>query len=298
MKIAFIGLGEAASAFISGWGAKHADAIRAFDIKSLDDETAPVITSRAQGLGVTATATPDAALQGADLIFSTVTADQAVKVAEAYAPFLQKDALWCDLNSCAPHSKRQACTAIENAGGRYLDVAVMAPVHPKRNMVPCLISGAPANTAKPILDALPMSTTISGPDVGRASAIKLVRSIMVKGLEALTAECALAAAAAGVADDVFPSLKDGHPKIDVPARAAYNLERMTVHGVRRAAEMEECAAMLAHLGLPNDMASGTVRWQTAIASAGLDLSDDSAPNWDWFADRLLPRLIDASDRSD
>lgn len=295
MKIAFIGLGEAASAFISGWGATRADTIQAFDIKTLDQNTAPVITARARDLGITATDTAQAALKEAELVFSTVTADQAVTAAETYAPFLQKDALWCDLNSCAPHSKRQACTAIENAGARYLDVAVMAPVHPKRNLVPCLISGPHATAAKPILDALPMSTTLAGPDVGHASAIKLVRSIMVKGLEALTAECALAAAAAGVADDVFPSLKDGHPKIDVPARAAYNLERMTVHGTRRAAEMEECAAMLAHLGLPNDMTQGTVRWQNEIATIGLNLNDENTPNWNWFADRLLPHLIDTPD---
>ena len=58
---------------------------------------------------------------------------------------------------------------------------------------------------------------VEGP-VGRASSIKMVRSIMVKGLEALTAECSLAAAAAGVSEEVFPSLKSGHPKIDVEER--------------------------------------------------------------------------------
>ena len=143
---------------------------------------------------------------------------------------------------------------------------------------------------QPVLEALPMSVTVAGEEVGRASAIKLVRSIMVKGLEALTAECALAAAAAGVADDVFPSLKDGHPEIDVPARAAYNFERMSVHGARRAAEMEECAAMLSDLGLPNVMATGTVHWQSKIASMKLPMDHVGEADWEWFADRLLQQI--------
>lgn len=289
-KIAFIGLGEAAGAIISGWGAVRGHQIRAFDIKSLDENTAPEIESRAKELGIFAAPTAREALDGAELVFSTVTADQAVTAAESYAPHMGRDALWCDLNSCAPHSKRRASEIIESAGGRYLDVAVMAPVYPKQNMVPCLLSGPEAEQARAVLEALPMAVSVAGGDVGRASSIKLVRSIMVKGLEALTAECALAAAAAGVADDVFPSLKDGPPKIDVPTRAAYNLERMTVHGVRRAAEMDECAAMLKHLGLPSAMAEGTAAWQRSVAAIGVPLEKEDAPSWDWFAERLLAKI--------
>ena len=286
-QIAFIGLGEAASAFISGWAKARAASIKAFDIKSLHDGTAPEIADRAKALGIEATISAKGALAGAELVFSTVTADQAVAAAESYSPLLSNNALWCDLNSCAPQSKRQASDIIRDAGGRYLDVAVMAPVHPKKNMVPCLLSGPEAEGARRVLEALPMSVSVVGTEVGHASSIKLVRSIMVKGLEALTAECALAAAAAGVADNVFPSLKDGHPGIDVPTRAAYNFERMTIHGVRRAAEMDECAKMLAHLGLPNAMAAGTADWQRKIASARLQIGKDESLDWEWFADRLM-----------
>lgn len=290
MQIAFIGLGEAATAFISGWSATQHHSIRAFDIKSLNAETSNEITNRAKALGIEATASAKSALVGAELVFSTVTADQAVAAAESYAPDIEKDALWCDLNSCAPESKRQAAEVIKNAGGRYLDVAVMAPVNPKKNMVPCLLSGPGAEDESRVLEALPMSVSVVGTQVGRASAIKLVRSIMVKGLEALTAECALAAVAAGVADDVFPSLKDGHPQIDVPTRAAYNLERMVVHGERRAAEMDECATMLTNLGLPNDMARSTAQWQRQVASFRSHFDDNQTEDWELFLDKLLRDL--------
>ncbi len=291
MRIAFIGLGEAASAIISGWGTDRAASIRAYDVKSDAAGTAQEISDRAEALRIEACSSRESAVADADVVFSTVTADQAVAAAEENARFLAPGTWWCDLNSCAPQSKRRAARVIEAAGGRYVDVAVMAPVYPKRNMVPCLISGTAAAEARDLLAALPMSLKVVGSEVGRASSIKLVRSIMVKGLEALTAECALAAAAAGVAEDVFPSMKDGPPRIDVPERAAYNFERMVTHGTRRAAEMEECAVMLSDLGLPNAMSLGTADWERRVSEAGIALVSGQAPDWDWFAEALLPRLL-------
>ena len=288
MRIVFIGLGEAAKAIVSGWEGKHDGAISAFDIKSCQTETADEIASRARELGIRNCATPGEALADADLVFSTVTADQAIAAAKSCARYLPKGALWCDLNSCAPQSKREASEYIHQAGGRYLDVAVMAPVYPKRNLVPCLISGPDADAVQACLDGLPMSVRVVGHDIGRASSIKMVRSIMVKGLEALTAECTLAAVAAGVGDEVFPSLKTGSPHLDVPERAAYNFERSIVHGMRRAAEMEEVAKMLADLGLPSDMASSTVNWQRRLAESRVEIPPgDTHPDHEWFSRAIL-----------
>ncbi|MDU8945422.1 NAD(P)-dependent oxidoreductase [Ovoidimarina sediminis] len=288
MRITFIGLGEAAGAIISGWGPRHQSRIAAFDIKSLDLETAGEIGARAEALSVQAHDTREAALAGAELVFSTVTADQAVAAAEACAPLLPEGAVWCDLNSCAPASKARAAAIVTGAGRRYIDVAVMAPVFPKQNLVPCLISGPEAEALAPVLADLPMNVRVVGDKVGRASSIKLVRSIMVKGLEALTAECTLAAMAAGVGDEVFPSLKAGSPHLDVPERAAYNFERSLVHGIRRAAEMEEVAKMLSDLGLPNGMAAATAGWQARLGAADVVLPDDpAAADHLWFARAIL-----------
>ena len=204
--IAFIGMGEAGSAIVSGWGERRAQAIRAYDIKSDCPATAGAMAARYQGLGITGCASPAAAMAGAGIVFCTVTADQAVVAAKAAAPHLAPGAFWCDLNSCAPSSKRRAAEVIEAAGGRYVDVAVMAAVHPKRNMTPLLISGPHAEAVAPILSDLPMAPRVVAGEVGAASSIKMIRSVMVKGLEALTAECVLAAVAAGVEDEVLGSL--------------------------------------------------------------------------------------------
>lgn len=290
MQITFIGLGEAASAFIQGWGTDRAATTKTYDIKSTSPTTEAEITARAARLGVTACATSEEALAGADLVFCTVTADQAVAAVEAYVPFLSPGAVWCDLNSCAPQSKQISSAIVTAAGARYLDVAVMAPVHPKLNMVPCLISGPEAAALEPTLSALPMDLRVMGDQVGRASSIKMIRSIMVKGMEALTAECVLAALAADVADEVFPSLLTGHPQIDVPARATYNFERTLVHGKRRAAEMDEVAKMLSAMGLPNGMSAASADWQRTLSGTDLTLPEGDAPDHIWFAAEYLRRF--------
>jgi len=123
MRIAFIGLGEAAGAFISGWGCAMLEAIRTYDIKSDDPKAAGEIRSRAEGLGVRLCGTAKEALDGADLVFCTVTADQAVLAADGCAQFMADGAVWCDLNSCAPQSKLRANGIVRAQGGRYLDGA-------------------------------------------------------------------------------------------------------------------------------------------------------------------------------
>lgn len=274
-NIAFIGMGEAGSAIVRGWGDRRKAEIRAYDIKSDMPVTAETMAERYDELGIEGCAASADAVAGARLVFCTVTADQAVVAAEASAPHLSPGTFWFDLNSCAPSSKRRAAEAIETSGGRYVDVAVMAPVHPKLNMVSLLISGPHAEAAAPILADLPMSPRVVAGEVGAASSIKMIRSVMVKGLEALTAECTLAAVAAGVEDEVFVSLMRSHPGTDWRKAAAYNFERAIVHGARRAAEMEEVAKTLADLGLPNDMARATVAWERRIADAGLPVPDDA-----------------------
>jgi 3-hydroxyisobutyrate dehydrogenase-like beta-hydroxyacid dehydrogenase len=187
-------------------------------------------------------------------------------VAEDYAGWLREGALFCDMNSVAPQTKRAAAHAVEAAGGRYVDVAVLAPVHPARLKVPLLVSGPAAPEAAQALgEAGFVNVRVVGDEVGRASAIKMIRSVMVKGVEALTAEMMLAATRAGVVEEVLASLDASEKTDSWLSRAAYNIERMTTHGLRRAAEMEESARTLEDLGVEPLMTRGTVARQRAQA---------------------------------
>ena len=286
-RIALVGFGEAAQAFFSGWSEGDTARVRAFDIKATVPAEAGAMLATYRAAGVDGTRRLSDALSGAGLVFSLVTADRALEAAKAAAGEIDKGAIWLDCNSCAPGTKRAAADVIETAGGRYVDVAVMAPVNPARHRAPLLLAGRDAAAAEELLKALDMRPTIAGDRVGDASSIKMIRSVMIKGMEALTAECLLVARHAGVEQAVLASLQASDPGFDWAARSAYNLERMMVHGARRAAEMREVAATLAELGLPDRMARATIEWQHQVAAMGLaggepDLLDR--------ADRILARL--------
>lgn len=260
-RVALVGFGEAGEAFVraGGWRGET----RAWDVL-------PERRAVAAGLGAETGDTAAAALADRAFLLSLVTADQALDAACSYAQLLPEGALWCDLNSVAPDTKRQAATVIEAVGGRYVDVAVMAPVE-KGLAVPLLISGPHARAAQPLLEALGFSDIrVVGDEVGKASAIKMIRSVMVKGIEALSDECAAAAAAAGVLDDVVASLDASEKAVGWAERFDYNRERMAAHGLRRAAEMEEVTHTLKSLGVDPVMSEGTVRRQRAAGEKGKD----------------------------
>ena len=265
--IASIGFGEAGQAFTR-------PGIRAYDRKVADPTTGAPILDACRAAGVAGCDTPQEALTGAHAVFSLVTADQALPAAQAYASLLDADALWLDMNSVAPDTKRAAARAVTAAGGRYVDVAVMAPVLPARLAVPLLLAGPHAAEAEAVLrDHGFTNIAIAGPAIGAASSIKMIRSVMVKGLEALTAECALAAERAGVRDAVIASLDASWKPQGWESRIDYNLDRMMAHGLRRAAEMEEVAVSLEALGVEPAMTRGTIRRQRALGSLDLTPPD-------------------------
>lgn len=276
-SVAFIGFGEAATAFVGGWteaGLRPAR-IAAHDIAPMDR-----MAERFASHDVTGHAAPAGALAGVQAVFCVVTADQALAAAEAAAPYLPEGALWFDCNSCAPGTKRRAAEVIEGAGGRYVDVAVMAPVHPRRHHVPLLLAGPHAEAAAPVLRALDMRPEVAGAEVGQASSIKMVRSVMIKGMEALSAECFLSARRAGVEEAVLASLDASDPEMEWARRGAYYLERMMVHGRRRAAEMREVALTVQELGLGGGMSAAAAGWQQQIGEL------EAAPG----EDELIARL--------
>ena len=265
--LALIGFGEAGRTF--ALAGDWAGIAAAYDIKTDGPLRAEKLADYARA-GISGRETASGVVRGAPLLLSLVTADQALNVAEGAAADISTGALYCDMNSVAPQTKQAAARLIEAAGGHYVDVAVMAPVDPSRLAVPLLLSGARAVAAAEQLRKLGFTNIcVVGNDVGRASAIKMIRSVMVKGLEALTAECVLAAEAAGVRDEVLASLDASETPRPWADRADYNLDRMMIHGLRRAAEMDEAVKTREGLRTGAVMTRGTAQRQRAIGSLGL-----------------------------
>lgn len=287
--VAFVGFGEAASAFVAGWteaGIRPAP-VAAYDIKTDTPDTAAAKRADYEAAGIAGMASLEDALRGALLVFSMVTADQSFAAASRAAECLAPDAFFLDCNSVSPDTKRRAAEVIAAAGGRYVDTAVMAPVYPARHRTPLLLSGPHAEAVLPVLAGLDANAEAVGDDVGTASSVKMIRSVMVKGLEALVLECVLSARAAGVDERVLDSLEATYPGFGWRERAAYMMERVTTHGIRRAAEMRESARTVRELGFSGAMTDGTVDWQQLVGDLKLSPGDN---NYGVRADAILTKL--------
>ncbi len=247
-SIAFIGFGEVGQTFSRGLSARGITSIRAYDIR-FGEMSGRKIEAVAATLGVACHAVMAEALTAADIVFSSVTANATEEVAQSVSHLIEQGQLFVDVNSAAPSTKQRAAAVIEAAGGHYLEAAVMAPVMKIGLHVPILAGGPHATTAAERLNALGMNLTAVSDVFGRASAMKLSRSILIKGLEALLVDCATVAEAAGVKDEVFASLTETFPSLNWHELAETMQERVTTHGIRRAAEMREAAEMLTAFGL-------------------------------------------------
>ncbi|MEH6544950.1 MAG: DUF1932 domain-containing protein [Sneathiella sp.] len=289
INIALLGFGEAAGAFVSGWNTISNFAISAFDIKTDSHEKGEADSKWAtyEQANVSGCSSMEGALKNADVVFSLVTADRAYFAAEQAAKYLQKKTFFLDCNSCAPGTKKRSSKIISDIGARYVDVAVMAPVYPKLHLTPLLISGEFTEEAKTVFECLQMDAKAMEGGVGTSSSVKMIRSIMMKGLEALFSECVLAGRRAGVDEKVIASLEQTYPGFGFADKSAYMFERMMAHGERRAAEMKEVALTVAELGLPSDMAEATVKWQQRIGELGKSAGENE---YGARADALLEAL--------
>lgn len=265
-RISFIGFGEAGQAIASGLRGAGIERIAAWDIL-FPEPAGARLKAAGETMGVRMASSAGDAVRETDMVISAVTAASSVDAARSVAPHLSGRPYYLDINSVSPGRKQETANLLGD-GARYVDVAVVAAIHPARHRTPLLISGPHAEEISPLLRELEMQLTVVGPEIGSAAAIKMIRSVMIKGIEALTLECFLAASRAGVLEEVTASLKNNYPTLDWTKIADYNLERMASHGERRAAEMEESAATLRELGLDPLMVDSTVKRQREMGVIG------------------------------
>lgn len=266
-KIGFIGFGEAAAALSEGLLGAGLAAIAAFDTRP-----------RPAMKGVEMAESLADLVAGADIVVAAVTSAVALDVAKDAAKFLKPRHIYVDINSVSPEVKIAIGEVIAVSGARYVEAAVMAAVPPFKHKVPMLLGGPAAPELIEILAPYGMALEDFGPEIGRAAATKMFRSVVVKGLEALLQECVLAADRYGVADRVLGYVADGYPGLDWKKLADYLIGRTAVHGVRRAHEMEEVAETLRALGIEPLMSAAAAKRIAWAGGFGLkDRFGDKAP---------------------
>jgi 3-hydroxyisobutyrate dehydrogenase-like beta-hydroxyacid dehydrogenase len=269
--------------------------VTAYDIKLRSDQSGRALRDHAKQHGVALSASHADLAAQSDFIVSAVTASQAVPVAKACAETVKQGAWYLDFNSASPGAKQRAAVLIDNAGGRYVEGAVMTSLPPYRIKVPLLLGGSGAAALAPPLLELGFAAKVASDKLGVASAVKMCRSVMIKGLEAMVIESFTTARAYGVEDAVLASLKETFPGIDWEKQGAYFFQRVIEHGRRRSEEVREVAETVREIGLDPWSSQGTAERQAWVA----DLADEGlfgergkkefarSANWRTEADRIL-----------
>ena len=295
-RVGLIGYGEVGRILAEDLRARGL-MVCAYDLK-LAGTQAPPLQAHAQTHGVTLAASHAQAVAEVDLCISAVTASQTVAVAQACAPALRAGAWFLDFNSASPRAKQRAAEVIDGADGRYVEAAVMTSIGPSRIAVPMLLGGPHAATLEPLLAQLGFAARVASDRLGVASATKMCRSVMIKGLEAMVIESFTTARAYGVEDAVLASLRETFPGIDWERQGSYFFQRAIEHGRRRSEEVREVASTVRDVGLEPWSAHGTAErqaWIADLGDAGVFGVRGSAgfarsPDWRIEADRILARV--------
>ena len=241
-KLGFVGFGEAAYYLAKGLRGEGVQRIAAFDIHANDAVRGPKIQARARETEVELLDSPATLAASTAVLISAVTADQAVNAARQHGPHLSARHLFADLNSISPKAKQQVAAAVSANGAAFCEIAVMGPIPPYGHKAPLLLGASGAERFQSLFAPLGMRMEIVSTDcVGRAAAVKMFRSIVYKGIEALLFECILGAGQYGAEERVFASLNESIPGVDWKKLADYMVGRVVVHGERRAREMDEVA---------------------------------------------------------
>lgn len=262
-RIGFVGYGEVGRILAEDLR-KRGRAISAYDVKLEQPASAAPLRAHADEHGVILAASHVDLASQCDFIISAVTASQAVPVAQACAPAMQPGGWFLDFNSASPGAKQRAAALIDAAGGRYVEGAVMTSLPPYRIKVPLLLGGPGAGELAPLLVTLGFDAKVASDQLGVASAVKMCRSVMIKGLEAMVIESFTTARAYGVEDAVLASLAETFPGIDWEKQGAYFFQRVIEHGRRRSEEVREVAETVREVGLSPWSAAGTAERQGGL----------------------------------
>ena len=300
MHLALIGYGEVGRILAEDLRAQGHE-VTAFDLKLRTRAGVP-LREHSVVHGVTLAESHVDAVRGAALTISAVTASQTVAAAAASTPGLRAGSFFLDFNSASPGAKITAAAYVARGGARYIEGAVMTAVPPHRLKVPLLLGGPHAADGLATLSELGFAVQVASAELGVASATKMCRSILVKGLEAMVIESFVAARRYGVEESLIASLGETFPGVDWEQQASYFFQRVIKHGRRRAEEMREAAVTVREAGLDAVSASAAAErqaWVADLADTGLFGAERRGqlartPDWRDDADQILDHLRGAT----
>jgi 3-hydroxyisobutyrate dehydrogenase-like beta-hydroxyacid dehydrogenase len=297
-RIGLIGYGEVGQTFAAALKQNGVKQVTAYDRLLTSDSPDPSMRTHAEANGITLAASLAEAIAQSDLVISAVTASEAFNVAREVAATLRAGTWMMDVNSASVETKVACSQMVDAAGGFYVEAAVMTSVPPYGIRVPMLLGGPYAWVIEQPLAEMGFSIGNTFEKPGVASAIKMCRSIMIKGMEALVMESFTSARAYGVEQHVLDSLTETFPTIDWEKQGDYFFSRVIQHGKRRAEEMREVAKTVSHVELEPWMATATAErqaWTAQLAAQGLFDERRTLKPWRERADAILKHVGGSGD---
>src|ERR1700730_1137765 len=289
-EISLIGFGEFGGIFGSDLAAAGIR-VSVFDILFSSGQSRAAMLAKAKDTNVRACDSLEESIRSVDLVISAVTCSAAAEVARNSVQHLRRGQIYLDINSVSPETKREIAQILEPSKAIFIEAAVMAPVSPQRLKVPMLLGGAAAETVAPRLRAIGLNVTPVSSRIGVASAVKMCRSVIIKGIEALTVESLFAARRYGAEKEVLASLAATYPHMGWDGTLPdYLISRVAEHGKRRAAEMREAAEMLRNIGLEPLSALATAERQDWLVQEMAERNISFLPrepfSWEQLADAI------------
>jgi 3-hydroxyisobutyrate dehydrogenase-like beta-hydroxyacid dehydrogenase len=274
--IGFIGFGEVVRTFARGLASEGAGPIMAYHPGRRNAEKWSRLSAEAEAIDVQLTGSIDELIGRAHIIFSAVVPGAALRVAQQMAAHLTPAHIYVDVNSTSPAAKQQMAAAVTTAGARFVDVAIMNAVIESGHRTEMLICGDGADALVAAMTPFGMRLVPVGPMAGRAAAIKMCRSLILKGLASLFTESLVAARRFGVDEAVLAGIQETYPDLDWTRLAEFMLWRTARQAERRAQELEHAAETIASVGIAPIMArAASQRFQWV---ADLDLADRFEPD--------------------
>lgn len=268
-SLGFIGFGEAAYHIAKGLTQEGLSPIRAFDILSNDEKVGPIVHQRATEAGVILVPSLEDLAMICDIFICATSAKYAFSIAQEAIKFLRPGTIYADLNSASPGTKKKIGTLMESAGIPFVDIAVMELVPPHGHKVPMAVSGTGAKVFQETLAPFGMNISYINETAGSSSALKMFRSIFMKGFTALLLETLIAARKAGVDKEIMDSISSTINSRPLENTVNMLITRTAIAAERRVAEMGEVIDTLAEMGLDSSCSQATKAKLQTLAELNL-----------------------------
>jgi 3-hydroxyisobutyrate dehydrogenase-like beta-hydroxyacid dehydrogenase len=269
MKLGFIGFGGAGFGLAQGLKGAGVAEIHFHDRMQETPPFADVIAQRVTKTGAVQASSLEELLGRVDLVISCVTGAMAISVAQESAPHLTRSHLYADVNTASPRVKEEVALIVEATGASFCDAAMMGAVPAHLHKVPILASGSGARSFHDTMTPFGMNIHVIGEKAGQASAIKMFRSIFMKGLLSLFVETLTATHRYGVDETVLASIAESLDGTSFLETARMQMTKGSVNAERMAHEMEEVIATLEELGVPSGMSRASQEKLLWFAGFGL-----------------------------